>query len=194
MSQSVTGKIPNQAEVDRKLAQSRYQISTLRQTAEPASRSAVAAESCASAAIDQMLEALSATLHGINLLMPDPLPALRVSRRNLRDRFYAVQCESRALHEVEAAARPGAGWLWWLEEKAAGSTFAPLLREAEGDSPALWKDPLQPELGVESTSPVEYLDQSLAGIEQLIRSVVGLAEDDMARYRDALSRQTRRLM
>src|SRR5690606_18086609 len=123
----------------------RAQIAALVNAGEPD-----VAESCACAAIQQMLQALTAALARLNAAMPDPLPLARVNRRNLRDRFHAVGAESQALRTVDRVARPGNGWLWDLEQQAAGSVFGPVLRPGLAGEWAVVRSPLDPGAGLEA--------------------------------------------
>ena len=195
MSTPSASSIPSQEQVDRKLAGVQSQIDALRRAGGNLNQPGVDQESCACAAVNQLLQAVASGLHGLNSLMPDPLPPSRVSRRNLRDRFQSVLADSEAIREVEAAARPGEGWLWWLEQKDLGAAFDSLLdREASGGVRGIWKDPLNHTSGLESAAPDVYLTETLGRVEALIHRIAALAHGDAARYVEAESQQRRRLM
>lgn len=195
MSPLTSTDLPGQSQVNAKLAAARWQIGAL-ERAGSTNGGGVAAESCACAAVDQMLQALSVALHGLNRLMPDPLPPSRVSWRNLRDRFFAVEADSQALRAVQSASRAEGGWLRSLELKREGSAYAELLNPAIDRSgpPGLRRDPLRPELGDEPGEAVVYLAEAVEHIDGLIRQIAALAPEDVARYREGLARQTRRMM
>lgn len=192
---SPSAAIPNQDQVDRKLAGAQAQIDALRRAGGNLNQAEVDQESCACAAVDQLLQAVTAALHGLNGLMPDPLPPSRVSRRNLRDRFHGVLTESEAIREVDAAARPGEGWLWALEQKDLGAAFAPLLAfDGSGGLRGMWRNPLDHDAGLESAPADVYLTESLGRVHQLIHRVAALAHGDAARYAEADARQRPRLI
>ncbi|HUY99175.1 MAG TPA: hypothetical protein VMU89_02400 [Thermomicrobiaceae bacterium] len=195
MSNPSASAIPSQAQVDRKLAGVQSQIDALRRAGGNANQAAVDQESCACAAVDQLLQASTAGLHGLNALMPDPLPHSRVSRRNLRDRFQSVQSDSEAIREVEAAARPREGWLWWLEQKDLGAAFERLLDiDDSGGVRGIWKDPLDHGAGFETAPPDVYLSEALGRVRALVHRIAALAHGDAARYNEAEAQQRRRLM
>lgn len=187
MDASMSDRGPAETQVALKLAGARAQIALLREhRADP-----VIAESCAGAAISQMLQAILAALAEMNRQLPDPLPLSRLTRRNLRDHFYAVEVESRVVREIEVAAQAGRGWLWWLEQKQLGGSIRPLLTEGQG---AIWRKPLDHHAGVEPGDPVTYLSGEVARVEQLIGRVRELAVTDLERFRVAAKRPARRLL
>ncbi len=186
-------KLPNETQIALRLAGARDQLALVvdaLRTKRPS-----LAESATCAVIDQALKALTAALHGFNLLLPQPLPAERVSWRNLRARFVAVQAESAVLDLVEEHLRPRAGWLWWLDRKEHASAFAPLLRvDTETGSVAIWRDPLDPTAGLEAGTPDDYLAGVLDRIEQLTREITRLARQDVETFRRATRRQPGRML
>src|ERR687885_548511 len=106
MSQTLPEHVSNRWFIDQKLDGARFQIENLQQQTQQAGNE-VAAQSCACAAVSQMLQAVSALLHSFSQQLPDPLPASRVSLRHLRDAFHGVEAESRALRPIEQAERSG---------------------------------------------------------------------------------------
>lgn len=191
MSSSLPIQIPHQQQVERKLAAVDLSIQTLESLHDRQLNDHeihVLAEAVTCAAISQLLHALDATLYGFSKLLPDPLPHSRVNRRNLRDRFQAIQCESQALRLIiDEAARAKSGWLWWLERKAEGSAFFPLLlmEAPRVDNLVLWRDPANHEAGLEpSPSPV-YLRETLARMRELNSRVADLIPEDLHRYRQS---------
>lgn len=181
-------KLPNETQIALRLAGARDQL-TLVVDALRTHRPSLA-ESATCAVIDQALKTLTAALHGFNLLLPQPLPAERVTWRNLRARFVAVQAESAILDLVEEHLRPRVGWLWWLDRKEHASAVAPLLRvDSETGSVAIWRDPLDPTAGVEAGTPDEYLTSVLEHIEELTREIARLARKDVETFRQAARRQ-----
>lgn len=200
MSLTLSDQIPSRSQVERKLAAASYQIELLQRIQDESSAdsgSLVAVESCTSAAINQLLQALTATLDGFNRQLPDPLPAMRVSRRNLRDEFHAVEIQSEVLREIESAARIGNGWLWWLEQKHAGGPFGPLIERATGSEGAtfvLLRDPLNLEAGTEPDSPVVYLQTALAKMIELLDRIGTLVTGDISAYRAGVRGQSRRMI
>ncbi|HET7035290.1 MAG TPA: hypothetical protein VFI42_06355 [Thermomicrobiaceae bacterium] len=191
MSQTAPEHISDQPFIDHKLAGARYQIDTLRRLVEEAGHQD-AAESCACAAIEQLLQVVAAALQQLNLQLPQPLPASRVNLRNLRDEFQSVQAESAGLQLFEQAERPGV-WLDRLRQQQLGSTFAPLLRQIDGGY-QLYRDPLEPDAGVEPEAPAEYLDQAARQVEMLVRRAGARMPDDTLRFREGRRKQTRRLI
>lgn len=186
-------KLPNETQIALRLAGAREQL-TLVVDALRTHRPSLA-ESATCAVIDQALKTLTAALHGFNLLLPQPLPAERVTWRNLRARFVAVQAESAVLDLVEEHLRPRVGWLWWLDRKEHASAFAPLLRvDSETGSVAIWRDPLDPTAGVEAGTPDEYLASVLDRIEELTREIARLARKDVETFRQAARRQPGRML
>lgn len=171
-------------QVEVKLAGARMQFAAL-----AAAQDRDAAESYACAAVHQMLQALTAALQQLNALMPDPLPPMRVSRRNLRDRFAAVGAESQVLRELDRVGRPGQGWLWWLERQAAGSSFRSLVQLDPAGQRAVSRDPLDPGAGLEPGGAAAHLTTRLEQMRALVAQIDGLADADAARYRAALRRQ-----
>jgi hypothetical protein len=187
--------VPNRADVDDRMAGARFQIETLKgllEAGDAASRPQM--ESCANAAVDQLLQAITSALNGLNSMLPDPLPAQRVSRRNLRDQFYAVGSESAVLQDLDSAAHVGDGWLWFLEQKHDGAPFGHLLVKAEDGSLVMVKDPLNASGGNESGSPVDYLNTALDQIVEILSQIAEKANDDVMHYREAQRRQARRLI
>ncbi|WP_040669204.1 hypothetical protein, partial [Nitrolancea hollandica] len=115
MSSPLPIQIPHQQQVERKLAAVNLSIQTLQTLNDRRlddHEIHVLAEAVTCGAIAQLLHALDATLYGFSNLLPDPLPHSRVSRRNLRDRFHAIQCESQVLRLMDEADRAKSGWLW----------------------------------------------------------------------------------
>jgi hypothetical protein len=185
--------LPNEQQIASRLAGAREQLAILTEALR--TRRPVLAEAAACAVIDQALKTVTAALHGFNLLLPQPLPAERVSWRNLRARFVAVQVESAVLDLIEEQLRPRSGWLWWLDRKEHASTFAPLLRfDSEAGSVAIWRDPLDPTAGVEPGAPEDYLAPILQRIEDLTREIGRLARKDAEAYRQAARRQPGRML
>jgi hypothetical protein len=191
MSQTLPEHVANRSFIDRKFAGVRAQIACLRGLA-PADGSQATADSYATAAVDQTLQAMSALLQSLNLELPDPLPASRVTLRNLRDKFQSVQAESAALQVFEQAQRPGA-WLDRLEQQRLGASFAPLLRGRDGGLQILL-DPLEPDTGVAAQAPADYLEQALQQAEDLAQRFAQELPEDVVRFRDAHRKQTRRLI
>ena len=191
MSQTLPEHVINRSVIDLKLAGARYQIGALRGSTASANAS-TGAESSAAAAIDQMIQAVIATLQGLNMQLPEPLPASRVSLRNLRDEFRSVQAESAALRAIEQVHRAG-GWLHQLEQQRLGSTFAPLLSHT-GGSYQIYCDPLEPGAGTESQSAVDYLEQMLNRVQGLVRQTADQMPEDVVRFREAQRKQARRLI
>ena len=191
MSQTLPEHVANRAYIDRKFAGVRVQIACLRGLPD-ADGPQEAAESYATAAVDQTLQAMTALLQSLNLELPDPLPASRVSLRNLRDSFQSVRAESAALHAFEQAERPGA-WLDRLEQQRLGASFAPLLRGRDGGLQILL-DPLEPDTGVAAQSPVDYLERALQQAEELAQRFAQELPEDVVRFRDAHRKQTHRLI
>lgn len=194
MGQTLPEHVSLRSLIDLKLHGARFQISTLEQIGPHVEFREAAIESCVDAAIDQMLQALNVTLQQFNTLLPDPLPANRVSRRNLRDIFYAVESESHVLREIEAAARPHDGWLWWLEEKRTAGEVTSLVDPSADGEQHVWRDPLNPAARFEDGSPIDYLNRSLRRMSALIEQLLDQMADDIARYRDAQRQQARRLI
>lgn len=200
MSSSLPIRIPHLQQVERKMAAVQLSIQTL-QTLDDRQLDDqdihVLAEAVTCGAISQLLQALDGTLYGFNKLLPDPLPHSRMNRRNLRDRFHAVQCESQALGLIVGAAdRANPGWLWWLERKAEGSAFFPLLLvEAQrAEALVLWRDPADHTAGLEpSLSPV-YLWETLERMRDLSRRVTDLIPEDLHRYRESWRQQRHHLL
>lgn len=185
--------LPNEAHVQRRLAGAREQLGILQEALRQ--RRYVLAEAAANAITDQALKAVTASLHGFNLLLPQPLPAERVSWRNLRARFVAVQVESAVLNVVEEHLRPHTGWLWWLDRKEHASAFAPLLHlDTEQERIRLWRDPLDPTAGFEEEEPVAYFDTTLTRVEDLIGDITRLMRKDVEEYRRAARRQPGRMV
>lgn len=193
-------QIPHQEQVERKLAAVSFSIQTLQTLNDRQldhQEIHVLAEAVTCGAIAQLLQALDATLYGFGKLLPDPLPHSRVSRRNLRDRFHAVQCESQALRLImEEADGAKSGWLWWLERKAEGSAYFPLLlQEApRAKTLVLWRDPANHAAGLEpSPSPV-YLREMLDRMRDLTRHVADLIPEDLHCYRERWRHQRHHLL
>ncbi|MGA7669034.1 MAG: hypothetical protein WBW04_01330 [Nitrolancea sp.] len=178
------------------MAGARFQIETLKGLLGAGNVSLPQAESCANAAVDQLLQAITAALNGLNSMLPDPLPAQRVSRRNLRDQFYSVGSESGVLQDLDTAAHAGDGWLWFLEQKHDAAPFGHLLVKADssGGSLAMVKDPVNPSGGNESGSPVDYLNSALDQVVEVLSRIAEKANDDVMHYREAQRRQARRLI
>jgi hypothetical protein len=153
-------------------------------------------ESAVCATIDQALKAVTAALYGLNVLLPSPLPASRLTRRNLRDRFAAVSASSAVLELLDREATPLVGWLWWLDRKEAASAFASLLCPGEeaADPPTLWRDPLEPSHGIEALPPDRYLAEAVAQVERLLEEIGQLVGTDVETYREAARRQFGRLI
>jgi hypothetical protein len=191
MSQTLPEQVPNRSFVAEKLDGAAFQIDALRQQAGPGGTPA-AAESCACAAMDQLLQSISGVLHGFNQLLPEPLPASRVSLRNLRDEFQSVQSESKALRAIEQVDRSGE-WLDDLQQKHVASSFTVVLRR-DGDRFKLFKNPLDPRAGTESQDAADYLTAALQHTRELIGQVASDISDDVMRYREAHRQQTRRLI
>ncbi len=199
MSSPLPIQIPHQQQVERKLAAVNLSIQTLqtlndRQLDEHEIH--VLAEAVTCGAIAQLLHALDATLYGFSNLLPDPLPHSRVSRRNLRDRFHAIQCESQVLRLMDEADRAKSGWLWWLERKAEGSAFFPLLFVGPQRTKALilWRDPANHEAGLEPNPSPEYLREMLERMRELTRRVADLMPEDLHRYREHWRHQRHHLL
>ena len=200
MSSALPIEIPHQQQVQRKLAAVNLCIQTLQTLNDrllDEHEIHVLAEAVTCGAITQMLQALDATLYGFSKLLPDPLPHSRVSRRNLRDRFHALQCESQALRLImEEATRPNSGWLWWLERKAEGSAFFPLLllEAPRPNTLVLWRDPANHTAGLEpSPSPV-YLHDMLERMRDLTRQVADRIPEDLHHYRESWRHQRHHLL
>lgn len=196
-SRTLSQHVPNRDAVDDRVAGARFQIETLSGLLGTKDFSLVKAESCASAAVDQLLQAVTAALDGFNAMLPDPVPSQRVSRKNLRDQFHAVGAESAVLQTLDAAAHPGDGWLWYLEQKRDSAALGHLLvNTGSADSPsyAMVKDPLNPGAGNEDGSPDSYLNHALDQVLQILERVAEQASDDVIAYRDALRQQARRLI
>jgi len=193
---TVTQHVPNRAEVDDRIAGARFQIETLKRLLESENAVRPEAESCANAAVDQLLQSITAALNGFNSMLPDPLPAQRVSRRNLRDQFYSVGSESAVLQDLDGAAHAGDGWLWYLEQKHDGAPFGHLLVKSDSsDGPvAMVKDPLNASGGNESGSPVDYLNSAVDKVVEILTQIGDKANDDVMHYREAQRRQARRLI
>lgn len=199
MSAPLPIQIPHQQQVERKLAAVNLSIQTLqtlndRQLDEHEIH--VLAEAVTCGAIAQLLHALDATLYGFSNLLPDPLPHSRVSRRNLRDRFHAIQCESQVLRLMDEADRAKSGWLWWLGRKAEGSAFFPLLFIEPQRTKALilWRDPANHEAGLEPNPSPEYLREMLERMRELTRCVAELMPEDLHRYREHWRHQRHHLL
>lgn len=190
-SQSLPAQLPNGSFVAEKLDGAQFQIETLRGQSSR-SGAAAGAESCACAAMDQMLQAIQALLHGFNQQLPEPLPPSRVSLRNLRDEFHSVQTESKALRAIEQLDR-GGEWLDDLQHKHLASAFSPVLQR-EGDRVKLLKNPLDPEAGAETASASDFLQERLQRTRELIAQVTADIDDDVMRFREAHRQQTRRLI
>lgn len=196
-SRTMTVQTPNREAVQARIDGARFQIKMLEGVLSAGTVSHEQAQSCAGAAIDQLLQAVSAALFGFSSLLPDPLPAQRLNRKNLRDQFFAVEAESAVLHRVDAAAHPGEGWLWSLEVKHDGAAFGKLLvRSGSGDSASirLVKDPLDPKSGTEEQGPLEYLKGNVEQVLRLVSDIGEKAHEDVLRYREAQRRQARRLI
>ncbi|MCX7623798.1 MAG: hypothetical protein RMK01_03835 [Thermomicrobium sp.] len=192
MSDPVTTRLPNETHIVLRLNGAREQLAILHEALRD--HRYVVAEAAVCAIVDQAAKAVTAALHGFNLLLPQPLPAERVSWRNLRARFVSVQAESAVLDLIEEHLRPRSGWLWWLDRKEHASTFAPLLRiDAESGSVALWRDPLDPTQGTEPGSPDEYFTVVLERVEELVREIGRSARRDAEQYRQAARRQPGRI-
>jgi len=194
MGEPALASLPNREQILLRLAGARRQ-------AELASTSMAAGdlaglESALCAAIDQALKAVTAALYGLNALLPSPLPASRLSRRNLRDRFAAVQASSAALELLDREAQPQVGWLWWLDRKEAASAFASLLCAGQEptDPPRLWRDPLEPAHGVEAAPPDQYVAEAVTRVERLIEALGRLVVTDVETYQEAARRQFGRLL
>lgn len=199
MSSPLPIQIPHQQQVERKLAAVNLSIQTL-QTLNDRQfddhEIHVFAEAVTCGAIAQLLHALDATLYGFSKLLPDPLPHSRVSRRNLRDRFHAIQCESQALRLMDEADRVNSGWLWWLERKSEGSAFFPLLLAdtQRAKSLVLWRDPANHAAGLEpSPSPV-YLRETLERMRELTGRVADLIPEDLHCYQGNWRHQRHHLL
>lgn len=185
-------RLPNENQVQLRLHGAREQLALLRDALQQQRPNLAEAAACA--VIDQSLKAVTAALHEFNLLLPHPLPAERVSWRNLRARFIAVQIESAALNFIEEQLRPYSGWLWWLDRKEQASAFAPLLHwDSQRGTVAIWRDPLNPTAGVEADSPLQYLSTILDRIEEATRELARLARKDVEEYRRAARRQPGRM-
>ncbi len=189
--------VPNRSDVDDRMAGARFQIETLKGLLEASDTSRPQAESCANAAVDQLLQSITAALNGLNSMLPDPLPAQRVSRRNLRDQFYAVGSESAVLQDLDAAAHAGDGWLWFLEQKHDGAPFGHLLVKSDPEDDgtmSMVKDPVNATGGNEAGSPVDYLNNALDQVVEILSQIGEKANDDVMHYREAQRRQARRLI
>jgi len=188
MADPIGTRLPNESQVLLRLSGAREQLAILREALR--THKQTVAEAAACAVVDQAMKAVTAALHGFNLLLPQPLPAERVSWRNLRGRFVAVQAESAVLDLLEESFRSRAGWLWWLERKEYASAFAPLLRfDPDSDTVALWRDPLDPTHGTEAGTPEVYFSTVLDRIEELVREIGRLARRDVDNFRQAARRQ-----
>ncbi len=200
MGSSLPSQIPHQQQVERKLAAVGLSIQSLqtlydRQLDDQDVH--VLAEAVTCGAIAQLLHALDATLFGFSKLLPDPLPHSRVSRRNLRDRFHAIQCESQALRLIMAEAdRAKSGWLWWLERKAEGSAYFPLLfvEAQRARTLVLWRDPANHEAGLEPCSSPVYLQETLERMRDLTQHVSDLIPEDLHRYQESWRQQRHHLL
>jgi hypothetical protein len=199
MSSPLPIQIPHQQQVERKLAAVNLSIQTLqtlndRQLDDQDVH--VLAEAVTCGAIAQLLHALDATLYGFSKLLPDPLPHSRVSRRNLRDRFHAIQCESQVLRLMDEADRAKSGWLWWLERKAEGCAFFPLLfvEPQRAKALVLWRDPANHEAGLEPNPSPEYLRETLERMRELTRRVADLIPEDLHRYQEHWRHQRHHLL
>jgi hypothetical protein len=186
--------ISSGTQVDLKLDGARFQIQMLEQLTGEVSGSTAGVESCAVAAIDQTIQALSAALQQLNEMLTDPLPASRMSRRNLRDEFHAVQSDSSVIRDIEAEAHHDDGWLWWLEQKHAAAAFARLIASGDDGELRLLRDPINPDAGFEEGTVSAYLRESVERVEDLIQRVTRQMSDDAARYREARRKQSRRLI
>jgi hypothetical protein len=186
--------ISSGTQVDLKLDGARFQIQMLEQLPGKVNGNTAGVESCAVAAIDQTLQALAAALQQRNEMRTDPLPASRMSRRNLRDEFHAVQSDSTVIRDIDAEARPNEGWLWWLEQKHAAAAFAHLIASGEDGVSRLLRDPLNPAAGFEEGTVSAYLRESVKRVEGLIQRVTRQMSDDAAQYREARRKQSRRLI
>jgi len=196
-SQTTAQHVPNRETADARVAGARFQLESLQQVLKTDDQSLAKAESCVSGAIDQLLQAISASLGGFNSMLPDPVPAQRVNRKNLRDQFYAVNAESHVLQRVDHAARAGEGWLWSLEQKHDGAAFGHLLlktQPGETSTLALVRDPFDHSSGTEGSSPVEYLNTAVDQVLQLLSEIGEKAAADVVTYREAQRRQARRLI
>lgn len=187
-------RLPNQQQILLRLDGARRQAEQASIALESGDHAGL--ESALCAAIDQALKAVTAALYGFNSLLPNPLPASRVTRRNLRDRFVAVQARSAVLELLDRESRPHEGWLWWLDRKEASSAFASLIRSPADAKmpPALWRDPLDPAHGVEMLRPDRYVQQAVEQVERLVEEIGRLAGPDIAAYREAARRQPGRLI
>ncbi len=185
-------QVPNREAVDDRVEGARFQIEALKGELSSAS-SLAAAESCVSAAVDQILQAVAAALDGLNSMLPDPVPTQRISRKNLRDQFYAVNAESAALQSLDNAAHPGDGWLWSLEQKHDGAAFGHLLVR-KGETISLVRDPFDSDGGTENEDPVSYLNHALDQVLEVLSEIGERASDDVATYREAQRMQARRLI
>lgn len=194
MSEAGLAKLPNEQQIRMRLEGARWQAERAAAALEAGDRTQL--ESALCAAIDQALKAVTAALHGFNSLLPNPLPPDRVTRRNVRDRFVAVQASSAVLDLLDAETRPEEGWLWWLDRKEGSSAFASLIRPSDDPKvpPALWRDPLKPEYGVEPLRPDRYARSAVERVEQLVVEIGRLAAQDVAAYREAARRQPGRLL
>jgi hypothetical protein len=196
-SRTLAQHVPNREAVEDRLSGARFQIETMNQQLAKEGSSQPQLESCLNAAIDQLIQAINATLAGFNSMLPDPLPAQRISRRNLRDQFYAVGAESNVLQIVDNAARSGDGWLWYLEQKHDGAAYSHLLlkQDAGGSSTyAVVRDPLNSKAGTEQGSPESYLNAAYDQVLQLLDEIARNVDDDVMIYREAQRRQARRLI
>ncbi len=198
MSSRTLGQhVPNREAADDRVTGARFQIEALKTTLKTQGSPLPHAESCVSAAIDQMLQAITATLDGFNSMLPDPVPSQRISRKNLRDQFHAAGAESAVLQSLDNAAHPGDGWLWYLEQKRDGAALGRLLTNTgSNDSPAyaVVKDPLNSSAGNEDGDPVTYLNHALDQVLQILGTVAEKAGDDVVTYREALRKQASRLI
>ncbi|WP_038039029.1 hypothetical protein [Thermorudis peleae] len=194
MNNSGLEKLPTQQQAHLRLEGARYHAREAAMAIEAKDQVRVEAAICAG--IDQALKALTAALHGLNLLLPQPLPASRLSRRNLRERFRSVEAPSRTLDLLDQAAQPEEGWLWWLEAKDAASPFAALVRPstAPGRPFELWRDPLDHSRGLEEHAPDQYLLDAIARINTLIGQIAALAPHDAKAFQDAARRLPGRLI
>lgn len=196
-SRTLAQDVPNREAVNDRISGAQFQIDTLKQVLSSKDASLPHAESCVSAAVDQLLQAVTVALDGFNSMLPDPLPAQRVNRKNLRDQFYAVNAESSVLQSVDTAAHAGDGWLWFLEQKHDGAAFGHLLVKtgsAEALGYAVAKDPMNVSGGHESAAPADYLNSALDHVIDLLGDVAEKANDDVLQYRESQRRQARRLI
>ncbi|WP_040669257.1 hypothetical protein, partial [Nitrolancea hollandica] len=84
----------------------------------------------------------------------------------------------------------------WLERKAEGSAFFPLLfiEPQRAKALILWRDPANHEAGLEPKPSPEYLQEMLERMRDLTRRVTDLMPEDLHRYREHWRHQRHHLL